>query len=187
MKSNHRNIVVVILAPLFLFVFMGFAAGDENIVGIENATVIQDPGNGDYHILMRPELEFPDTTIDISRAFFDFEISPQTEDTTFISIRLYPITVDWDAENVSWDFPWSEPGGNFDEVFYGEFLIVSPSEQHIRLDITDLCMRWADGRLPYYGFLLGASRSSWHGFNLIRDGTDPIATLTISYMSISIE
>ncbi len=171
---------------LWIIMPTGVALADENIVEINSAIVIRSPDYGDFRVLMRPEIEFPDTTMVVDRAFLNLTASPQTDDTTFISIRLHPIITDWDANNVTWDLPWTEPGGDFDDVFYAEKMITLPDNQEISIDFTDLCMRWADGRLPYYGFLLRVSANSLSRFTVHRENNrGPWATVSMKYTPIS--
>jgi hypothetical protein len=184
MRSIKRYMVAGALS-LSVLLLAGIVLADENNVAINTATIIHSQDNGDFRILMRPEIQFPDTTIVVDRAILNLRVSPQTDDTTFISIRLHAITMDWDAGNVNWDSPWVGEGGDYDSVFYAEKMITLPENQEISIDVTDLCMRWADGRLPYYGFLLRVSRSSLAGFTVARQNNDaPWATFTIKYTPI---
>lgn len=82
---------------------------------------------------------------------------------------------------MSWNNPWIEPGGDYDQIHYGEFLVTDVGNQPLEMDITSLVMRWTDGRLPYYGFLVKISKSSWDRFTFVRNGNDPYATLSIQY------
>ena len=184
MKAISRYIVASAIA-LWIIIQAGVAFADENIVEINSAIVIRSPDNSDFHVLMKPQIEFPDTTMVVGRAFLNLTASPLTDDTTFISIRLHPITTDWDPGNVSWDSPWTDPGGDFDSVLYAEKMITLPNNQEIRIDFTDLCMRWADGRLPYYGFMLRVSASSLSRFAVHRENdSGPWATVSIQYTPI---
>jgi hypothetical protein len=123
----------------------------------------------------------------IDKAILELWVEPQTEDTvTYVSVRVYPITTDWSSDAVSWSTPWSNPGGDFDDVFYAEYAISSIGPQEIQIDLTDLCMRWADARLPYFGFLIGVSESSLAPVQFLNGphGNGPWGTLRISYTSI---
>ena len=185
MKSMKRNIGITAIM-LWIVMLSGTAFADENKIAINSAMLIHSPDNSDFRVLMRPQIKFPDTTMVIDRAFLNLIASPQTDDATYISIRLHPITTDWDGNNVSWDSPWTEAGGDIDEMFYGEHLIILPEDQDIQIDITDLCMRWADGRLPYYGFLLRVSGSSLSHFTVVRQtDSGPWAAVSIQYTPIS--
>jgi hypothetical protein len=104
-------------------------------------------------------------------------------------LGVYPITTEWSAETVTWNNPWTNPGGDFDDVNYAEYAVSIPGKQNIQVDLTDLCMRWADGRLPYHGFLISVSESSLAGIDLLNQEGDggPIARLTISYNQVTSE
>jgi hypothetical protein len=158
----------------------GFA---ENInVEIDAVNVIRSANQDTIHILAKPDLNLQDTTMHINRAILSATISPETQDTlTYLSIRLHPITTDWDLATATWNNPWTEPGGDYDKTHFGERLITKVEDQLVKIDITDLYMRWFDGRLPYYGFLIKISRSSWDQFTIVRNGNDPYATLNIHY------
>lgn len=184
MKAINKYMTAGTIA-LLIIMLAGTATADENVVNINSAIVIRSPNYGEFHVLMRPQIKFPDTTMVVDRAFLNLIASPQTDDRTYISIRLHPITTDWDGNNVSWDSPWTEAGGDIDEMFYGEHLIILPENQEIQIDITDLCMRWADGRLPYYGFLLKVSANSLSRFTVLRQNdSGPWATVSIQYTPI---
>jgi len=176
----------VVMALLGLAILMSAAVADEIAYDIQTPTVIASDDQGSRY-LARPEVSFPDTAMVIDKAILELWVEPQTEDTvTYVSVRVYPITTDWNVDAVSWISPWTNPGGDFDDVFYAEYAIGSIGAQEIQIDMTDLCMRWADARLPYYGFLVGVSESSLAPVQFLNgpDGNWPFATLRISYTSI---
>jgi hypothetical protein len=182
-KMNRVKIYPILgLLPLIIALWAPTSLGDNVEATINSVVVINSPNQDAVHILAKPDLGLPDTTLMIDRAILSAAISPQTQDTvTFISVRLHPITTDWDLANVGWTNPWTEPGGDYDEIHYGEFLTTDVGNQPIKMDITSLLMRWIDGRLPYYGFLVKISRSSIDRFTLVRNGNDPYATINIHY------
>ena len=139
MKAVKKYMAAAAIA-LWIIMLAGVAFADENIVEINSAMVIRSPDYGDFRVLMRPEIQFPDTSIVVDRAFLNLTASPQADDTTFISIRLHAITTDWTPGNVSWDSPWVGEGGDYDSVFYAEKMITLPENQEIQIDFTDLCI-----------------------------------------------
>ena len=170
------------LLPLIFALWAPTGFGENVEVAINSVVIINSPNQNAVHMLAIPDLGLPDTTLMIDRAILSAEILPQTQDTTtFISIRLHPITTNWDSANVGWNNPWTEPGGDYDQIHYGEFLVTDVGNQQVELDITSLLIRWTDGRLPYYGFLVKISRSSIDQFTLVRNGNNPYATLNIHY------
>ena len=174
--------MIVTLAVTFSFIFSWQVWADDSTYEIANPVTIA-PDSGTSRLIAKPEVNFPDTTIVIDRAILDLWISPQTEDTTYISLEIYPISLAWSSETVSWNFPWDNPGGDFDDVNYAVYTISIPQVQNIQVDLTDLCMRWADGRLPYYGFLIAISESSLADVEFLNgeDGTGPFGRMIISY------
>jgi len=184
-----RNTNIKIAAALFSFfiLFTGQLWAEESSFEIDSLVTIA-PDSGAAHFLLKPNVNFPDTTMQIDRALLDLWVSPQTEDTTFIAIRVYPIISSWSAEAVSWTSPWTTPGGDINETKFAQYIVTLPGEQNIQVDLTDLCMRWADGRIPYYGFLLTISESSLAEVEFLHEnGTGPMARLSISYTTSSSE
>lgn len=175
-----KNIIISLTALMFVLAVSAMAA--EMIVEVNHVSVIHSEDMSEIHVLAKPDLDFPDTTMHIDRAFLNIQASPQTDDTTFISIRVHPITTDWGWGNVDWETPWEDPGGDFDDRRYAEYMITLPELQDISIDITDLCSRWADGRIPYYGFLVTISESSLAQFTIERHGdSGPVATISLKY------
>jgi hypothetical protein len=180
--NRRKKYPILGLLALIVAIWVASSFAGEIEVNITSVMLINSPDQGTIHFLAKPELGLPDTTLMIDRAILNATIFPQTQDTvTFISIRLQPITIDWDPANVSWDNPWTEPGGDYDEINYGEFLVTGVGNQPIEMDLTSLLTRWADGALPYYGFLIKISISSWSNFAMVRNGDEPYATLSIDY------
>ncbi len=184
MRINRITIGAFAIACMLLLA--GQLWAEEGVFEIQSALTIM-PDSGNARLLMRPEIGFPDTTTIIDWATLDLWVSPQTEDTTYISIRIYPITTDWSPETATWNSPWANPGGDFNDINYAEYAISIPGERNIQVDLTDLCMRWADGRLPYYGFLIAISESSLAGVDFLNEdgGTGPLARLTLIYSRVS--
>jgi hypothetical protein len=181
MNSLIKNPVWGVI-PLIIIFWSALALGEESEVNINSAVIIKSANQDTLHILAKPDLGLPDTSIIIDKAILSATVLPQTQDTTtFISVRLHPITTDWNPANVSWDNPWIEPGGDYDQIHYGEFLLTDVGNQPVEMDITSLLSRWVEGGLPYYGFLVKISRSSRHKFVFTRNGNMPYATIDIRY------
>jgi hypothetical protein len=168
---------------MFAITLSAFSFAEDRIIEIQSATIIQNPGQDEMRILVKPDLGLSDTSSQVIFAKLNITAVPQTQDTTFISIKLHAILTDWQPNTVTWDSPWMSSGGDFDSVFYAEQTIVLPIENEIEFDLTDLVHRWSDGRLPYYGFLFRISEVSGHNFTFVRrPNNGPLATITISYM-----
>jgi len=151
--NKFKSSFMVFLA-FSVFVGVCQAVAEEAAFDIAQVATIYPDDYSTTRLLAGPQLPFPDSAIIIDRAYLNLIVEPTAADTTFISVRLYPVTVDWNADNVTWDSPWTNPGGDFNDVNYSEYAITLPGQQEIQIDLTDLCMRWADGRLPYFGFII---------------------------------
>jgi len=185
-----KYIAVAMMAILALPILSVRADDAENAFDIQTAALIFSPDSSVTYWLAKPQIGFPDSTMAIDEATLSLWASAQTIDTiTYVSIKVYPILIDWNPENVSWTFPWTTPGGDFDDSHYAERSFAELGTQAVEFDLTDLCARWADGRLPYYGFLIGLSESSLVPVQFLNgsNGDEPFATLRIQYTTADLE
>lgn len=84
-----------------------------------------------------------------SATLYLFEKDKKLDQVTY----LYRINSPWDENTVTWNFPWTTPGGDFDNSrAYASFL-PNQSNCMLTLDLTDLVQEWVAGT-PNYGFLL---------------------------------
>jgi hypothetical protein len=78
-----------------------------------------------------------------------FERDKKLDQITYI----YRLTSPWSEESVTWNSPWSTPGGNFDvSQAYASFY-PNQTSCMLEIDLTELVQEWVDGT-PNYGFLL---------------------------------
>jgi hypothetical protein len=66
---------------------------------------------------------------------------------------LYRLNSPWSESTVSWDSPWSTPGGDFDASRAYASFYPNQSSCMLQIDLTSLVQEWIDGT-PNYGFLL---------------------------------
>ncbi len=176
-----------ILGSLFilivsLLVLSGNVIAGEVMYEISRGKVIHDPDSQNNRFIFRPEIDIFGESTYIVKATLSTEITPLTNDTTFLEIRIYPITTDWYGNNVSWTNPWNEPGGDFDELHYAHALVSLPQEQEVRFDLTNLLQGFCSGNLEYYGFIVTVSASSWDAFTLSNlHSNRPLATINVVY------
>jgi len=67
---------------------------------------------------------------------------------------LYRITHEWSEDSATWNVPWANPGGDFDESIAYGFFVPYQTNCYISLDLTALVQMWVDGQSPNYGILL---------------------------------
>jgi hypothetical protein len=66
---------------------------------------------------------------------------------------LYLITSQWDETSVTWNSPWTNVGGDFDNSHAYASFIPDQSDCMLIIELTDLVQEWVNGT-PNYGFLL---------------------------------
>jgi hypothetical protein len=189
MQSHKSRAIACAISIICLIAFVGPAKGEESLYEIPAPVIIEPPDSGNAHLLIKPEISFPDTAMIINQAVLDLWVSPQTEDTTYVSIRIYPLTTDWYSESVSWISPWVNPGGDYNDSTYAEYALILPGNQEAKIDLTDLCILWVNGRMPYYGFVMNISETSEAGLTFLngRNGNGPFAKVNILYSRPSSE
>lgn len=178
---NKIGSLLALLIACSVFTGTGQVIAEEGFFDIEQVTTIYPDDYSALRILAFPQLPFPDTTIIVDRAYLNLIVEPNASDTTFISVRLYPIIVDWIFADVTWDSPWSNPGGDIDDVNYSEYAVTLPGQQEIQIDLTDLCMRWSDGRLPYFGFIIEVADFSLAPLQFIYNNNGNFGQIVIAY------
>ncbi len=84
-----------------------------------------------------------------SATLYLYETDKKLDQLTFI----YKVTTLWNENSVTWNYPWLNPGGDFDNLHaYANFPPVQ-SNCMLTIDLTDLVQEWINGS-PNYGFLL---------------------------------
>lgn len=78
-----------------------------------------------------------------------FEIDKKLDVETF----LYRITSQWDEGTTTWNSPWMNPGGDYDNSHAYASFYPNQSNCMLAIDLTDLVQEWVNGT-PNYGFLL---------------------------------
>jgi hypothetical protein len=69
-------------------------------------------------------------------------------------MHLYRVTAPWSENTVTWNYPWVQPGGDFDSTISFENFHPDQTNCMIALDLTDLVQLWVNGTYPNSGFLL---------------------------------
>jgi hypothetical protein len=66
---------------------------------------------------------------------------------------LYLITSPWNETSVTWNSPWTNVGGDFDNSHAYASFLPNQSNCMLTIDLSDLVQEWVNGT-PNYGFLL---------------------------------
>lgn len=84
-----------------------------------------------------------------SATLYLFEKDKKLDQVTY----LYRINSPWDENTVTWNFPWTTPGGDFDNSRAYASFFPNQSNCMLTIDLTDLVQEWVAGT-SNYGFLL---------------------------------
>jgi len=185
MITRYFSLGLAILTIACFFIPTQAHSG-ERIIEISTPTIIFSADSSRVHYLLNPPLDLPDTNI-IDFVWLSLWVQPLTEDTiTYSSIRVFPISSSWGEENASWNFPWNSPGGDIDELFEADYAVSIPGEQLVEIDLTEMYRSWADGHLPYFGFLLNVSETSLAGVQFLSNPDNGnFAKLTIKFSELA--
>jgi hypothetical protein len=80
------------------------------------------------------------------------------EDSMKVGISGHLITNVWDEATVTWNFPWINPGGDFDSTKVTLYTIDSESNPEVFLDLTEMVQTWLAG-IVNNGIIL--TRNDW--------------------------
>lgn len=84
-------------------------------------------------------------------------------DSTFI-YDIFPIISPWVSDSISWEYPWANPGGDFDSTEYSSRYYTIDNNFRINFDITNLTCQWAAGLRSNYGFFISVHFLNHIGF-----------------------
>ena len=76
-----------------------------------------------------------------------------------IPVEVLRLAKDWTELSVTWNSPWTTPGGDFDATVFGsttmtQVLSLGEPTFTMTIDITALVKGWVDGTYPNYGLIL---------------------------------
>lgn len=146
---------------ILLLPFM-FCLSESIEIGLNDVTTIQDT-SGLERILFKIDLEgIPETSvIDFAELFVPGFLPPNVE--IVFGIEARRIARDWDANNVSWDHPWVNPGGDFDTTYCCLFTLDNKDVTKTHLDVTPIIKSMIEGEANY-GVILKRPEFEGNGF-----------------------
>ena len=139
----------------------GLQASDDTFIDANRPTTINGseekievrPDNGaDRRGLLRFDIAgvVPSNATVTSAKLFLYETTSHAEQVTYV----YRVTTNWSEGAATWNTPWLNPGGDFDNSVSYAHYIPNRRDCSIALDITPLVQAWANGTYPNYGVLL---------------------------------
>ncbi len=156
--------MVAALVILLAILFLPPSCFAIHTIVLNPAAVIQldAPSGGARTLLALPDLGFI-AGHDVLGAKILFTVPTQNRLTTF---EVRPVATPWTSGAVTWDSPWSLPGGDFaDNIFAKCTLFPSGhADGAVVIDATVLFQAYADGILQERGLLLRPLPNEGSGF-----------------------
>jgi len=110
------------------------------------------------------------STIDYAQLLFTAQADSGSEES--LDIAGYRVTTEWDMGLVSWDHPWANPGGDYNDSSLTVSTISGQESERVNLDITGISSAWVKGR-PNYGLILKALLKKGRNFTVVQDPEFP--------------
>ena len=73
---------------------------------------------------------------------------------TTLRYEVFSISTAWDENNVAWDYPWQNPGGDIDSLSCSSRYFTIGSNDALNLDLTSVVREWLNLGRPNEGFLV---------------------------------
>ncbi len=106
------------------------------------------------------------STIDYAQLLVTAQADSGSEEP--LDIAGYRVITQWDVGSVRWDYPWANPGGDYNDSSLTLFTISGGENQSVSLDITGILSDWVKGR-PNYGLILKPLIKKGRNFTLLED------------------
>ncbi len=146
---------VLLLVICFFFLFAAFLNGAElKIEVIKTATI--DSTNKSFYGRLLFKFDLPSQ---LEEGFIDyaeiiFKSEPNMSNARTVVLGAYPLTRDWEENDVAWDSPWTDEGGDYIDSLGLSGLLLKSKDYRIALDITQIVRLWVKKSLSNYGLVL---------------------------------
>lgn len=102
---------------------------------------------------------------------------------TTLSFDLFSLATSWDENEVTWTFPWQNPGGDIDSLSVFRRYFAVGSADTLNLDLTEVTREWVAASRPNNGFLVATNFLNRRG---LRFNLNPILPQIRSRLSLRI-
>jgi hypothetical protein len=118
------------------------------------ATISPNEASSFGRLLFRFDLpdQLAGATVDYAELIFT--ATPDTGNSYICFMGAYPLTKNWEAEDISWSEAWTNAGGDFADSIFSSGLIGVTTNRLTRLDITDMVQMWVVGTSANYGLIV---------------------------------
>lgn len=110
------------------------------------------------------------STIDYAQLLFIAQADSGSEEP--LDIAGFRVITGWDLGSVIWTYPWSNPGGDYNDSSLTVSTISGQKSENVSLDITGILSAWVKGN-PNYGLILKSLVEKGRNFTLIQDPEFP--------------
>lgn len=189
MFKNMKNIVAMIALSILIISSPAWSL-DSLIVNITRASVIVNPDDtNDMRALLQFDLpELLDTTKYVMVAELRFRINIPQQFDRLIKLRACPLTREWSPDNVGWNIPWDNAGGDFADTMRALGHVSQSGETEIKIDVAHLIQNYIRGYLPNHGLIVRQIGEPMRRFTLVPynspEPDDTIVQLAIYYVDM---
>lgn len=146
---------ILLLVGCSFFLFASFLNGAELNIEVTKTATIDSTNSSAYgRLLFKFELPSHLEKSSIDYAELIFKAEPNISNTRLVVLSAYPLTRDWEENNVSWNSPWTDEGGDYIDTLGLSGLLLKSKDYKIALDITEILRLWVDNSLSNYGLIL---------------------------------
>jgi hypothetical protein len=142
----------LLLAAVLMALATVYISAEEINIPVTDYAVISH-GNTEFRILAR--FEIPEGVADSTLMFVElgFGIAPVLEQDSVLRIDCNAITFDWNMRSADWNYPWQNPGGDFDEDLMTMFTVTSANRGRAYFDLTDIVRSWLRNEANNHGLI----------------------------------
>jgi hypothetical protein len=173
-----RKIASFVILAFVSVLTPAWSAAETINIPVQALAVIYPPHNDsdlDHGLRLLIKFDLPES-LSTSRILFSEACLPlpliQFSDTTF-SFGIFALTASWGENEVDWNFPWVDPGGDIDssESFCRFFTI---GDDSLVLDLTELTRNWLQEGRQNYGCLITTNFTHRRGLRFNIDNILPV-------------
>ncbi len=183
MKS--RILMAPLLTTMMLLVLAGTLLATEYSVNVTSHAWLTDPESvKGPRVLLKFDLpeDFSGKTVSSAKLFLP--VSFVINDSALANLSVWPLAGTWLLENVGWDTPWSQAGGDVADSSYILFPTDDVSSRLIEIEISGIVSAWAQEWYANNGLLVMLLQPESQSFQLEENAEWPsgaVARVEISY------
>jgi hypothetical protein len=94
-------------------------------------------------------------------------------DSELANLSVWPLATGWTPDNVGWDNPWNQSGGDVADSSYVLYPVDDASSRVIEIDISGIASAWAQGWYANNGVMVMSLEPDVHYFYIEDNGDWP--------------